>query len=427
VTAPGTPGRRPGEPPEPGILHVDLDAFFASVEQLDHPELRGRPVIVGGTGPRGVVAAASYEARTFGVFSAMPVARARRLCPDGVYLPSRYERYAEKSREVMAILRSCTPLVEPLASDEAFLDVRGARRLLGAGPEIGALVKRRVRAETGLTASVGVATTKLLAKLASDLSKPDGLLVVEPERELAFLHPLPASRLWGVGPATQQRLERLGIRTIGDIARSDPVALARVLGGAAGRHLHALAHNHDDRAVEPDQEVKSIGTETTFPEDLVDGAAIEREVRRLADSTATRLRKAARTGRTVTLKLRFGDFRTITRSATLAEPTDETAVLVNRAVELVRTVGEREGFARGVRLLGVTASNLAEAQAAQGSLFDQPQTPDRLDAVVDDLRARFGATAVGRAGDARPARAPRGASWGARGSNNVWCSLVGGR
>ncbi len=270
MTAPGTVGGR-----EPGILHVDLDAFFASVEQLDHPELRGRPVIVGGTGPRGVVAAASYEARAFGVFSAIPVARARRLCPDGVYLSSRFERYAEKSREVMAILRSCTPLVEPLASDEAFLDVRGARRLLGTGPEIAALIKRRVRDETGLTASVGVASTKLLAKLASDLSKPDGLLVVEPDHELEFLHPLPASRFWGVGPATQERLERLGIRTIGDIARTDPVVLARLLGGAAGRHLHTLAGNHDDRAVEPDQEVKSIGTETTFPDDLIEGAAIE--------------------------------------------------------------------------------------------------------------------------------------------------------
>jgi DNA polymerase-4 len=416
VSAPAPPAAG-----EPGILHVDLDAFFASVEQLDHPELRGRPVIVGGTGSRGVVAAASYEARVFGVFSAMPVARARRLCPEGVYLPSRYQRYAEKSREVMAILRSCTPLVEPLASDEAFLDVRGVRRLLGSGPEIAALIKRRVRDETGLTASVGVASTKLLAKLASDLSKPDGLLVVDPAHELEFLHPLPVGRLWGVGPATRQRLERLGIRTIGDVARTDPEVLGRTLGGGAARHLHALAHNRDERAVEPDQEVKSIGTETTFPEDLVDVAAIEREVRRLADSTGTRLRRAHRTGRTVTLKLRFGDFRTITRSVTLAEPTDGTAVLAARAVELVQAVGAREGFGAGVRLLGVTASNLAEAQAAQASLFDEPAAPGRLDAVVDDLRARFGATAVGRAGDARPARAPRGAS-----SDAARCDPVGG-
>jgi DNA polymerase IV len=406
---------------EPAILHVDLDAFYASVEQLDRPELRGRPVIVGGTGPRGVVAAASYEARAFGVFSAMPVARARRLCPDGVYLPSRFERYGEKSREVMAILRSCTPLVEPLASDEAFLDVRGARRLLGSGPEIAAVIKRRVRDETGLTASVGVASTKLLAKLASDLSKPDGLLVVDPARELEFLHPLPATRLWGVGPATQQRLDRLGIRTIGDLARTDADVLARLLGGAAGRHLHALAHNRDDRAVEPDQEVKSIGTETTFPVDLVDRAAVEREVRRLADSTGTRLRKAARTGRTVTLKLRFGDFRTITRSVTLAEPTDDSAVLTARAIELVRTVAERDGFGAGVRLLGVTASNLAETQAAQGSLFDEGSVPSRLDAVVDELRSRFGERVVGRAGDARMVRDGR-----ERSSEPARCDPVGG-
>ena len=421
MTGPARDGTTGSATGEPGILHVDLDAFFASVEQLDDPQLRGRPVIVGGTGPRGVVAAASYEARAFGVFSAMPVARARRLCPDGVYLPSRYERYAEKSREVMAILRSCTPLVEPLASDEAFLDVRGARRLLGTGPAIAALDKRRVRDETGLTASVGVASTKLLAKLASDLSKPDGLLVVDPATELEFLHPLPASRLWGVGPATQQRLERLGIRTIGDIARTDPVVLIRLLGGAVGRHLHELASNHDERAVQPDQEVKSIGTETTFPEDLVDAAAIEREVRRLADSTGARLRKAARAGRTVTLKLRFGDFRTITRSFTLAEPTAETAVLAARAVELVQAVGAHEGFVAGVRLLGVTASNLSERQGAQGSLFDDPAPPSRLDAVVDDLRSRFGDRVVGRAGDGRTARGPRGGSLGP-----ARCDPVGG-
>jgi DNA polymerase-4 len=408
AAGPGPPG--PGErglaPSEPGILHVDLDAFFASVEQLDHPELRGRPVLVGGTGPRGVVAAASYEARAYGAHSAMPMGRARRLCPDAVVLPSRFDRYSEKSREVMAILRSFTPLVEPLASDEAFLDVRGARRLLGPGREIAVRIRRRVRDETGLTASVGVATTKLLAKLASDMSKPDGLLVVEPAEELAFLHPLPASRLWGVGPATQRRLDRLGIRTIGDIAATDADVLVRLLGTAVGRHLHALAHNRDDRTVEPDQEVKSIGTETTFPVDLTERAAIGREVAGLADRTGSRLRRAARTGRTVTLKVRFADFRTITRSVTLPEATDDSAVISRRALDLLAAVADGEGLDQGIRLLGVTMSNLAEAGAAQGSLFDGTGTtagaPSRLDTVLDDVRGRFGDGAVSRSGSVTP-------------------------
>ena len=227
---------------EPGILHCDLDAFFASVEQLADPSLRGRPVIVGGTGARGVVAAASYEARRFGVRSAMPTARARRACPDGVFLPPRFDAYRDASRSVMAIFHSYTPLVEPISLDEAFLDVRGGRRAFGPGRVIAGAIRERVRSETGLTVSVGVATTKFLAKLASDRSKPDGLLVVEPGAELAFLHPLPVECLWGVGPATHARLARFGVRTVGDLAALGESTLVAGLGESHGRHLHALAH-----------------------------------------------------------------------------------------------------------------------------------------------------------------------------------------
>ncbi|HEX5586975.1 MAG TPA: DNA polymerase IV, partial [Acidimicrobiia bacterium] len=263
---------------EASILHVDLDAFYASVEQRADPALRGRPVIVGGLGPRGVVAAASYEARAFGVHSALPMARARRLCPDGVFLAPRFDAYAEASQVVMAIFRSFTPLVEPIASDEAFLDVAGAARLHGSGVECATAIRARVRAETELTASVGVATTKLLAKLASDSAKPDGLLVIEPGTELAFLHPLPVRRLWGVGPATERRLTALGVHTIGELAQIDEAALIAALGDASGRHLAALAWNRDDRPVEPGREVKSIGNETTFPRDLTDRGQLGSEV-----------------------------------------------------------------------------------------------------------------------------------------------------
>src|SRR4051812_28668372 len=225
----------------PSILHLDLDAFFASVEQLADPTLRGRPVVVGGLGNRGVVAAASYEARRFGIHSAMPMARARRACPDAVFLSPRFDAYSDASNEVMAVMRDVTPLVEPISLDEAFLDVAGAQRSLGSGPEIGQLLRQRIRQETGLTASVGAATTKLLAKLASDSAKPDGLLVVAPGHEREFLHPLPVTRLWGVGPATRRRLERFGVATVGDLAKIPEPTLVRELGASAGAHLHALA------------------------------------------------------------------------------------------------------------------------------------------------------------------------------------------
>jgi DNA polymerase-4 len=400
------------------ILHVDLDAFYASVEQREDPALAGRPVIVGGLGPRGVVAAASYEARAFGVYSATPMMRARRACPDGVFLAPRFDLYRDVSTEVMRILRSYTPLVEPIALDEAFLDVAGARRVLGSGPEIAVAIRTQVRAETRLTASVGVATTKLMAKLASDDAKPDGLLVVEPGTELEFLHPLPVRRLWGVGPATERRLATLGVQTVGDLAAIPEDFLVRTLGNASGRHLHALAWNRDERPVVAEQEVKSIGHEQTFPADLHDHAALDHQLVGLADGVATRLRAANVTARTVQLKIRFGNFQTITRSRTLPEPTDLAADVVSVARELLRRVD----VGRGVRLLGISAQQLVktaprdrrpgsepagDASAEdQGTLFADDAAPgdpvapgagrqDALERSVDAVRARFGPGAVG--------------------------------
>jgi DNA polymerase-4 len=369
------------------ILHVDLDAFYASVEQLADPSITGRPVVVGGLGPRGVVAAASYEARRFGIHSAMPMARARRACPSAVFLAPRFDAYGEASRAVLTILRSYTPLVEPLALDEAFLDVRGVRRLHGTAPEIAIALRARVRAETGLTASVGVASTKLLAKIASESAKPDGLLVIEPGHELEFLHPLPATRLWGVGPATQRRLERFGVRTIGDLAALPEETLVDALGAANGKHLHALAWNRDDRDVEPNQDRKSIGHEQTFPTDITDRAALGREMVRLADHVGSRLQRAGLVARTVQLKVRFTDFKTITRSRTLAAPTDLGLDLARTGSNLLEAVDT----AGGVRLLGVAAQQLERAEGVQGALPLETDAPDPAD---DDARhEREGAVA----------------------------------
>ncbi len=252
----------------PSVLHVDLDAFYAAVEVLDDPSLRGKPVVVGGLGNRGVVSTASYEARAYGVHSAMPMMRARRACPHAVFLPVRMHRYSEKSREVMAILADVSPLVEQLSVDEAFVDVAGAWRRLGAPERIAQLIRARIKNETGLNASVGAATTKFLAKLTSDLAKPDGLIVVPPGEERAFLAPLPVTRLWGVGPATYKKLDRMGLRTIGDVAALDDDVLAHALGPSLGAHLHSLARNADARDVVPHRDAKSIGAEETFPVDL---------------------------------------------------------------------------------------------------------------------------------------------------------------
>jgi DNA polymerase IV len=389
------------------ILHVDLDAFYASVEQLADPSLQGRPVIVGGLGRRGVVAAASYEARRYGVHSAMPMGRARRACPDGVFLAPRFDAYGDASRSVMAILREVTPLVEPLALDEAFLDVGSGRRLHGSAPEIAIALRRRVLAETGLVASIGVACTKFVAKLASDLAKPDGLLVVEAGTEIDFIHPLDVRRLWGVGPKTAERLAQLGVRTIGDLAALPEDTLVHTLGDAHGRHLHALAWNRDERPVEPERAVKSIGHEETFPTDITERAVLGREVLRMSERVSERLRDVRRAGRTVQLKLRYKDFRTITRSRTLPEPTN----LASDIAAVARALLDAVELGDGIRLLGVAMQQLhaldgrddggpndqlpldVDGGAARGGDPQRRAVEDSMDAV----RRRFGDGAVSAA------------------------------
>lgn len=399
---------------EATILHVDLDAFFAAVEQLDDPALRGRPVIVGGLGNRGVVSTASYEARKFGAHSAMPMARARKACPHAVFVSPRMSRYVDKSHEVMAVLASVSPLVEQLSIDEAFVDVAGARRMLGAPAEIAASIRSRVVAETGLCLSVGAASTKFLAKLASDMSKPDGLLVIEPGTERAFLAPLPVTRLWGVGPATLSKLERIGLRTIGDVAALDEHVLVASLGASLGRHLHALSHNDDDRDVVPEREAKSIGAEETFATDLKTVAACGRELVRLTDRACTRLRAAGSTARTVNLKIRFANFETRTRARTLAEPTDVSTVVLGVVHELL---GDFD-VSRGIRLLGVSLAQLDAIAAVQTTLdltgeieSDRGIRTERRAAVeraVDEVRDRFGARSVRPATLVEPRPEPRG-------------------
>ncbi|MGO9873036.1 MAG: DNA polymerase IV [Acidimicrobiia bacterium] len=382
------------------ILHVDLDAFYASVEQLDDPALRGRPVVVGGLGGRGVVAAASYEARKFGVRSAMPMGRARRACPSATFVSPRFDRYSVKSREVMAIFESVTPLVEQLSIDEAFLDVRGARRLLGTGAEIARIVRERVRAEAGLVVSVGVASTKFLAKLASDLSKPDGLLVVEPGTERDFLAPLPVSRLWGVGPATLERLDRMSVHTIGEVAALSESTLTAALGNSLGQRLRALANNDDPRAVVPEHAAKSIGSEETFAVDLRTRDACDAEVVRLVDRVTARMRQAGLQARTATLKIRYANFETLTRARTVPTATDVSTVFLATARELLDGLD----CSRGVRLLGVSLSGLAPAAASQGVLDLGGIGPRvrlerraAVEAAVDAVRDRFGSRSVGPA------------------------------
>ncbi|HEX2576055.1 MAG TPA: DNA polymerase IV [Aquihabitans sp.] len=396
-----------GAPVEPAILHVDMDAFFASVELLRHPELRGRPVVVGGTGERGVVAAASYEARRFGIHSAMPAARARRLCPHAVFLPGDHAHYGEVSQRVMDLFRAVTPLVEPISLDEAFLDVSGARRLHGPAPEIAARLREQVREAEGLTCSVGVARVKFLAKLASEAAKPSastagiragtGVHVVDPDQELAFLHALPVQALWGVGPVTLTKLERLGVRTVGDLAQLPVDIVVASVGRASGVHLHALAHAVDPRPVVADQAPKSIGHEETFARDHHRPETLRVELLRMSDAVATRLRGSGVAGRTVTLKIRFGDFRTITRSSTLDAPTDSARELAQVGRALLDGVDPSPG----VRLLGLSVSQLGDGAFRQLTLddagADRPDGWSAAEAAVDAIRARFGARAVGPA------------------------------
>ena len=375
------------------IIHLDMDAFYASVEQRDRPELRGRPVVVGGSAEgRGVVSAASYEARKFGIRSAMPAVRAKRLCPHAVFLRVDMPKYAAVSREVMQILRDVTPLVEPISLDEAFLDVTGSEALLGDAVGIARGLKGRIRDELQLTASVGVAVSKFLAKLASDLEKPDGFVVVPEGREAEFIAPLPVARLWGVGPATAARLEAVGLKTVGQVAQCPPPLLRAQIGNQA-EGLQQLARGIDDRPVVPDQEAKSISSETTFAEDTDDIEFLHRVLLELAEDVGERLRKARRLARTVSLKLRFPDFTTLNRDTTLPEPTMAGLTIYEEARRLLARANPRR---RKVRLIGVGVSNLAAER--QLALFDEaPHRVERAEQAMDALRERFGHDAVRRA------------------------------
>jgi DNA polymerase-4 len=375
----------PARPPEP-ILHVDLDAFYASVEVLKDPTLAGRPVIVGGTGARGVVASASYEARAYGVRSAMPAVRARRLCPDAVFLPSDFEAYRTHSNRFREILLSFTPTVEPISLDEAFLDVGGATALFGPPERIAAAIRARVASEVGVTCSVGVAPTKFVAKLASDDRKPDGLLHVPADGVLAFLEPLPVGRLWGVGEKTGELLGRLAIRTIGDLARTPEAVLERLLGEQSARHLWGLAHGVDDRVVVAYEAPKSVSHEETFERDLDDEAEILRELLALSGRVAARLRADGYRARTIVLKARLATFTTLTRSRTLADATDVGADVYHTVAELYRNL---PGARRRIRLLGVQAAGLVPAGSEQLAMLRGERWGD-VERAVDRIERRFG-------------------------------------
>jgi DNA polymerase IV len=372
------------------ILHADLDSFFASVEQRDDPRLRGRPVIVGG----GVVLAASYEAKAFGIRTAMGGRRARRLCPEAIVVPPRMDAYSEASKAVFRVFEDTTPLVEGLSIDEAFLDVRGLERLSGTPVEIAAKLRRDVRERVGLPITVGVARTKFLAKVASGVAKPDGLLVVPPDRELEFLHPLPVERLWGVGPVTSERLNRIGISTVGQVAGLPEGALTTILGRAAGRHLHALAHNRDPRPVERRRRRRSIGSQRAGRPGSA--AAIDATLVGLVDRVTGRMRTARRVGRTVVLRLRFDDFSRATRSHTLPQATAESQTILAAIRELV-LAAEPLIEDRGLTLVGITVINLEDERTVQLALpFHRPRWY-ALDLALDEVRSRFGTKAVTRA------------------------------
>jgi len=348
------------------IIHADMDAFYASVEQRDRPELRGKPVVVGGPPEsRGVVAAASYEARRFGIWSAMPMSRALRLCPKAVRVSPRFERYGEISRQVMAIFRSMTPLVEPLSLDEAFMDVTGRVQRLGGVEAAARRLKRRVRQQTGLTVSIGIGTNKTVAKIASDMKKPDGLVIVRPGTERAFLAPLPARALWGVGPKAEAALDEAGFRTIGQIAGAEPQQLEALFGGR-GRQIWEMAQGRDSRPVEPEQERRSVGAETTFPRDLADGPELRQELSRMARGVCQRLARQGLRARTVVLKLRYADFRTITRQASRPDPIDDPEEIRGIAAALLdKAIADGDRF----RLLGVHCTNLSDGGSGQLPLW----------------------------------------------------------
>lgn len=385
-----------GAPDDTGchILHIDMDAFYASVEIRDQPQIAAQPVIVGHTGGRGVVLSANYVARGFGVRSAMPIARARRLCPHAVFVPPRHALYSAVSREVMAIFQAVTPAVEPLSLDEAFLDVAGAVRRLGSPAVIGRLIRRQVDDELAITCSVGIATTKFVAKLASVHCKPDGLLVIQADKVLDFLHPLPVSALWGVGARTSKVLARLGLRTVADLANTPVSTLERELGPATAAHLSALAWGRDERKVDTGAHDKSIGAEETFGTDIGDAEMIQRELLRLAGRTARGLRSSGYVARTISVKLRRADFKTITRSRTLPEPTDVARTIYATACELYAASGWADGVL--LRLVGVRASGLSAASQAgtQLALGERVDAWREAESAMDKITRRFGSGAL---------------------------------
>ena len=377
---------------EATVLHADLDAFYASVEQRDAPELRGRPVIVGG----GVVLAASYEAKARGVRTAMGGRQARELCPDAVVVPPRMEAYSAASKDVFAIFRDTTPLVEGLSIDEAFLEVGGLRRIGGTPEQIAVRLRERVRREAGLAISVGVARTKFLAKVASAVSKPDGLLVVEPDREEQFLLPLPVERLWGVGAVTAEKLHRYGVHTVGELAELEAATAERMLGKATGAHVHALARLRDPRPVDTTRRRGSIGSQRALGSRPRSAEELDLILTQIVDRLARRLRDGDRVCRTVVLRLRFGDFSKATRSRTLGAPTDRTAIVLTVARALL-AAALPEIAARGITLIGISLSQLDRADRVQPELPIDWGDEARLDTVLDDLRDRYGASSVSRA------------------------------
>lgn len=372
------------------MLHVDMDSFFVSVELLDFPELRGRPVAAAHDTVRSVVSSASYEARRYGVRSAMPVARAKQLCPELVLIPPTFEKYRRASREVMAVFHEFTPLVEPLSIDEAFLDVSGSLKLFGSPADIARALRERIRERTQLPASVGLAGTKFVAKLASQRAKPDGILEIPPSRTVEFLHSLPVEAMWGVGAATARTLKSRAIHTVADLAHEPLPSLTRLVGTSNAQRLHDLANGRDAREVHTSRVEKSIGHEETFARDVTDAAYLERELLRLATRTGERLRDADLEARTIAIKVRWESFETVTRSRTLTESTNATLRIYQTARELLATLGT----GRPVRLIGVRAEQLAPAGSDPAGLWSDDDDWRAVDQAVDELRGRFGAAGV---------------------------------
>ncbi len=372
------------------IFHIDMDAFFAAIEQRDHPEYRGLPVIVGGPASRGVVSTASYEARRFGVHSAMPMATARRRCPDGIFVPGNHALYSAVSADVFAVFARYSPLVEPLSIDEAFLDMTGMELLAASPRALAEKLKAEIREKTGLVASVGIAPNKFLAKLASDLEKPDGLVEIRAEDAVARLSPLPLRRLWGVGRRTEEKLQALGLKTIGDLQKMDERRLSRAIGQKAAHTLRELSFGRDERPVESGREAKSIGKETTFEKDIESPEEAERALLALAEKVGWRLRLAGAAARTIQLKLRRSDFSTVTRSRTLPEATCHDGPIFYTARGLFRELGIKSG----IRLLGITAENF-EKDALPSLFVDEKK--ERLYGAIDALKKRFGENIITKA------------------------------